>query len=141
MAKKAVLRSKDENRSNNLIVYAISSAETDLSICQKINLNLNIRLQLDADYEIPIKNQTHSFRRYHYEDEELIEKYDLFVNRSDNQFLFPEIKKVDFVLIIHTEAHPGLIESAIQGLKGDLVISAIYKVDPASLRSLKRLPF
>jgi hypothetical protein len=135
--KKSILKYTEHN--DTVLIYAIASAESDLQICMKINQKLNINLTLGEDCEVLIKKESILFRRYHYESEEIIEKYQLFVNRMHGHFLFPELKKVDFLLIITTEASPASIESLLRELKERKEFTTFTKVSKDSLRSLNRI--
>lgn len=137
--KKTTLKQKKTHQTDKLLVYAISSAYSDLLICQKINQWLKINLSLDTDHKIIVKNMTISFRRYSFEFEEGIEKYFLYVNENQGHFLFPELKKVDFILIIYTETESQSIRDLLQELKREKEFTVLYRVPVSSVKSLSKI--
>jgi hypothetical protein len=138
--KKTILKEKKTSQFNKgLLIYAISSIETDLRLCMKINQWLNISLSLDEDIHIPSGKVSHSFRRYSFEYDEGIEKYFFILNRSDGKYLFPELKKVDYLLIIYSEGDTNLLESRIKDMKSEKEFTVLYPLSPDSLRSLDRI--
>jgi hypothetical protein len=137
--KKEVLKLADKNFQEDVLLYAISSSESDIRICQIINRILKINLALTESLEITKKNSVHHFRRYVFESEEEIEKFLLIVNRSEGNYLFPEIEKIDFILVIITESPKEPFDTDIQKLKLLPEIAAIYKVDQFTLKSFNKL--
>lgn len=137
--KKAILKDKRTDQFKNLLVYAISSVESDLRICMVLNQTLNINLTLSEDCEVISKKDKAYFRRYYHESDEGIERINLFINRNSNNFLIPELKKIDFLLAIQTEAPTSGLEIALQNLKKSPEITVISKIDPSSLRSISRI--
>ncbi|MBN1953210.1 MAG: IPExxxVDY family protein [Bacteroidales bacterium] len=137
--KKTVLKEKRLNQHDKVLVYAISSSETDLRICMKLNQWLGINLALDTDLELVVKGNTLSFRKYYFEFEEEIEKYLFLVNKNQGQYLFPELKQIDYLLLIHTETHSRSIVDKLNELKKEREFTVLYKVEPASLKSFSRI--
>ena len=138
--KKTILKEKKTSQFNKgLLIYAISSVETDLRLCLKINQWLNISLSLDEDIHVPSGKIVHNFRRYFYEYDEEIEKYFFIVNRSGGKYLFPELKKVDYLLIVFSEGDTRILESRIREMKNEKEFTVLYPVPPDSLRAIDRV--
>ncbi len=121
------------------LLFSIISSESDLQICMLINSCLHIKLALDEDIAVKRKSRIIPFRKYVYEDDELIEKYVLFSNFVEGEYLFPEIKKIDFLLLISTESVLTNIEDRVNRLKTFPEISGIFKIEPKSIRSLNKI--
>jgi hypothetical protein len=139
MVKRAVLKYSENEMGSNVILFAISSSQSDIHICQLINQSLGIRLALSEPAEILNKGISLQFIRYTFNSDQEIEKFHLIVNRNGGNYLFPELKKIDFFLVISTESPVEQIDSAIRVLKLNKGISAICKLDPALLKSFSKL--
>jgi hypothetical protein len=137
--KKEVLKFSENDLSSNVILYAISSSQSDIHLCQLINKSFGIALALSEPLEITKKNSTLHFTRYEFISDEEIDKFHLIINRSSGHYLFPELKKIDYFLIISSESPIEPIDSAIQELKSYTGISAVYKLEPAALKSFGKL--
>lgn len=139
LVKKETLKLASNDLRNDVLVYAISSSESDIRICQLINRVLGIDLTLAENLEIILKKDTQSFRRFIFESEEEIEKFILIVNRNGGNHLFSELKKIDFIFLVITDSPKEPIETGMQKLKTIPEISALYKVDQSGLKSFSRL--
>ncbi len=137
--KKVALKVSESSHVDNILLFAIASAESDLHICMLLNKALDINLSLAENLELKIKKKIVSFRRYTYEVEDGIEKYSLFLNRSGSDYLFSEIKKIDFILLISSEGPLIAIEQKIIELKSSSAFTAIYKLDQKALKSFEHI--
>ena len=104
-----------------------------------LNSVLGINLTLAEDCVISVHDQNIRFRKYSFEAEEVEEKIQLFVNKNNGYYLFNELKKIDYFLLIQTEANIAGLEKALQNLKNTPGISVLSKLDPGSLRSLSKI--
>jgi hypothetical protein len=138
---KSVLKVKHPIHDGGILLFAIASAESDLRICLTLNRTLGINLSLTDDLQVSIKNTLVSFRRYTDEGDEGIDKYNFFINRNGSVYLLPELKKIDYVLLIQSEGSLSVIEAKVLQLKSLQEFNAIYKVDLNSMKSLNRLIF
>ena len=123
----------------NRLLYSMVSSESDLQICMLINKCLEISLALDEDIVIKRKSRDIRFRKYMYENDELIEKYILFSNYAEGEYLFPELKKNDFLLLISTESVTANLEDRVSQLRTLPQISGIFKIEPSSIKSLRKI--
>lgn len=138
--KKETLKVADNDLQDDLLLYAISSSESDIRICQTINRILGINLALAESLSVSKGKKVFKYRRYIYESEEEIEKFLLLVNRNEGIFLFPELKKIDYIFIVITESPKAPIEDYMQRLKVLPEITALYKVDQLTLKSFNKIP-
>ncbi len=138
--KKETLKVADNDLQDDLLLYAISSSESDIRICQTINRILGINLALAESLSVSKGKKGFKYRRYIYESEEEIEKFLLLVNRNEGIFLFPELKKIDYIFIVITESPKAPIEDYMQRLKVLPEITALYKVDQLTLKSFNKIP-
>lgn len=137
--KKATLKLSSAEMEEDRMLFSIVSSETDLQICMLINSCLDIKLALGEDISVKRKSRIIPFRKYIFENDELIEKYVLISNFVEGEYLFPELKKIDFLLLITTESVMANIENRVYQLKTLPEISGIFKIKPESIRSLRKI--
>jgi hypothetical protein len=141
MVKKETLKLSRLDKDENVLLYTIVSAESDLQVCRILNNVFGIGLSLADDIIINNKAARVGFRKYFYENEEGIEKCLFFVNRNQNNYLMPELKKIDYIFIIVTESSPSDFALQVQQLKTHTGISAVFYMDPSLLKSFHRIQF
>jgi hypothetical protein len=139
MTKKETLRlSNDDN--GNVLLFTIVSSESDLHICMLINKAFQISMSLSDDLEIKYASGIIGFKKYQFEQEVEEERFTLLINHhSTGKYLFPEFKKIDFILIISSESNHVRFENQIKKLKESPGVSAIFRVDPSTIKSYKRI--
>jgi len=139
--RKSILKVEHTTHNDEILLFALVSAESDLRICLTLNRELGINLSLTDSLEVTIKKTIVSFRRYSYEGDEGIEKYNLFINRNGSSYLLPELQKIDYILMVQSEGSLSGIEKGVIQLKLLQEFTAIYKLDHNSLKSFDRLIF
>ncbi|MBN1596716.1 MAG: IPExxxVDY family protein [Bacteroidales bacterium] len=137
--KKSILKLSSETEHENRQMFSISTGEKDIRICWILNQVLKANLFLVDDIIVSIKQSDVVFRNYYFESDEGIDKYHLFVNRGNGAFLFPELKNVDYLLLIRSESVIPPTEDFIFQLKSFPEISAFLPVDIRKLKSFSRL--
>ena len=103
-----------------------------------LNDQLGIQLAMAEDAVVEQKKEVLHFRQYADLSHEEIEKLTLVVNRSGNHYFIPELKQVDYLLIIRTEGSLFAMKEAIQNLKGHKGIAMLTELDPDSIKSLRK---
>jgi hypothetical protein len=141
VVKKETLKLAHLRLDENVLIYTISSAESDIRVCGIINKIFNIGLSLTDDLVVTIKSSTVNFRRYQHESDEGIEKYMFLVNHSQGYYLLPELKKIDYIFLILTESLTLDINAPLEQLRINPGISAVFSLDPSSLKSFSRIKF
>jgi hypothetical protein len=139
--KKETLKLSRLDKDENVLLYTIVSAESDLQVCRILNTAFGIGLSLTDDLIIGNKSAVVGFKKYFFESEEGIEKYLFFVNRNQNSYLMPELKKIDYIFIIVTESLPSDFSVPVQQLKNHAGISAVFNIVPSSLKNFHRIQF
>lgn len=137
--KKTKLKISPSENDENKLLFSIITSESDLQLCMMINQLLGISLALAEDVVVKRKSRILIFRKYVYENEDLLEKYILFSNYSDGEYLFPELKKNDYLLLIITESVTFLIENRIKQLKDLPPISGIFRIEASNIKSLNKI--
>ncbi len=139
--KKQQLKVDDNNKQDNVHLYSIASSESDIRICYILNQILGIDLSLAEDIVIQNKNLVLNFRNYSFESDHGTEKYYLIINRSDGNFLFPELKKIDYIFVTFSETLISGMESSIQKIKSQAGISAIIPIESSKIKSFNKIKF
>lgn len=139
--KKKKLKVDEINLQDKAHLYSIASSESDIRICYILNQILGIDLSLAEDIVIQNKNLVLSFRNYFYESDHGTEKYYLIINRSDGNFLFPELKKIDYIFLTIADTMSSDIEASIQKIKSHAGISAFIPIESGRIKSFNRIKF
>lgn len=139
MVKKETLKIPENNHAGNVILFTIASSESDIRLCIIINKVFQINLSLADDLDVKGNNEV-LFKKYFYEDDIEDEKFILLPNlHPSGIYLFPELKNIDYIFIISSESKRNKFEAQIKNLKGTPGISAVFKLDPSSLKSFKKI--
>jgi hypothetical protein len=139
--KKETLKLSALDKNDNVLLYSIVSADSELQVCRVVNTVFEIRLSLADDIVISGKASKLSFRKYYFENEDASEKFMLICNRNQNNYLIPELKKIDYLFLIISETSaPGFHES-INQLKTYPEISAVFNLDAASIKSFQKIQY
>jgi hypothetical protein len=139
--KKQKLKVDYSDIQENIKLYSIASTESDIRICYILNQILGINLSLAEDMMIQNKNTVLSFRNYYYESEDGSEKYYLILNKADSNFLFSELKKVDYIFVTMAESEISDINTSIQNIKNQPEILALIPIDPGKIKSFNKIKF
>jgi hypothetical protein len=124
-------------------LIAITAPLKDYRFCFKVNKELNrefyrideLQLVFNADEE------AFYFSRYYYLDNETENEYFLLANKGSEGLLVPEMKTVDYFLLIRNFIDKEDLQSVISGLNriGEVLVAA--EVDPKKLKSKENLVF
>jgi hypothetical protein len=139
--KKETLKIERLDKDENVLLFSIVSAESELQVCRLINSVFGISLSLTDDIIVPNKTNSTGFKKYYFENEEGTEKFLLIINRIHNNHLLPELKKIDYIFLIVSESSLGDFTSKIQQLKTSAGISAVFYNDPSTIKSFNRIQF
>jgi len=139
--KKKQLKVDNSVIQDKINLYSVSSSESDIRICYVLNRILGINLSLADNIIIQNKGAIQNFRNFFYESEHGTEKYYFILNRNGGNYLFPELKKIDFVFLILSDTDiPGL-GSIIQSIKNQPEITALIPVDSSKIKSISKIRF
>jgi hypothetical protein len=119
----------------------ISSAENDYRLCWLLNQVLGINLVKTANLEIFHKrlDGQQAFSQFEYFDEETLLQYRLISNRSINGYLLEEMTNLDYILQITGDMENSWMEKLIKKLNSTEGIILAFPIDPARLKSSKKL--
>ena len=119
----------------------ISSAENDYKLSWSLNQSLGISLIRLNNLEIYHKRlvDKQAFSQFEYIDEETLLQYRLISNRSVNGYLLEEMTNLDYLLQISGDINDGWMEDLIAKMNSIDGIILAFPLDPATLKSRKKL--
>ena len=152
----------------DFVLIGISSHEKDYRLCWTLNNKLNIDLVKKESLEIKGKKQTTPsyFSFFMFDNPDAFMEYSVIANfseskslaltettlfategksktssQSENEFLIPEHKQMNYLFVIRGELENEEVNEIIQEIKNiDIVLTAI-RIDPKSLKSKQNLIF
>jgi Cft2 family RNA processing exonuclease len=152
----------------DFVLIGISSHEKDYRFCWALNNKLKLELSKKESLEIKGKKQVTPsyFSFFTFDDKDQYTEYSVIANfseskslataedtlfgkadvskhndQSENEFLIPEHKKMNYFFVINGERDDEEVEALIQQIKEiDIVLTAI-RIDPKTLRSKQNLIF
>ena len=128
-----------ENETYSFEVIGISSHENDYRVCWAINTELNYSLKKTDDHSIfDVKNNLkNNFSLFDYFDEESLMTFYLVSNRNENGYLIPELKNIDYFMLLMGETEPLFLNNFVARLKKINIVSTAAVIDINSLKSKK----
>lgn len=111
-------------------------------LCHKINKQLNISFCRINELSLQLKEDNSlSFSRYLYKTPETETEYYLLANKGTEGFLIPEMKRVDYFIIIKNYIDPEDLDSFIEGINKLPEVVVAVEVNPEKLKSKENLIF
>ncbi len=127
----------------NFVLIAITVPLKDYRFCYALNKQLNIRF--DRIDELSLKNYPNEelvyFTRYFCNVAESETDYYLLANKGTEGFLIPEMKKVDFFILIRNYIDDDSLEYLISRINKIPEVLVATEVDPKKLKSKENLIF
>jgi hypothetical protein len=149
----------------DFVLIGISSHEKDYRFCWALNNKLKLELSKKDSLEIKGKKQTTPsyFSFFTFNDEDQYKDYSVLANfseskslvttentlfgtpeksrQSENEFLIPEHRQMNYFFVIHGEMENEQVEEIVQKIKEiDIVLTAM-RIDPKTLKSKQNLIF
>jgi hypothetical protein len=147
------------------VLIGISSHEKDYRFCWSLNNKLKLELSKKESLEIKGKRQkTPSyFSFFTFEDQDQYKEYSVLANfseskslvltentlfgtpeksrQSENEFLIPEHKQMNYFLIVHGEMTDFEVDQLIKDIKDIDIVKTAIRIDPKTLKSKQNLIF
>jgi hypothetical protein len=138
--KKKTVKLRIESQPHYNIV-GISSHENDYRLVWSMNEQLKMQFIRTTNLTVydPKVEADLEFSRYIFNDEERYLKYEMLSNRCDNGFLFPEIKNVDYLLLITGELSHTAFEGLIKKTRKIDIVSTAFAIQAVKLKNLSKL--
>ena len=139
MSKKIYLDVRSEPAVFTLL--GISCHVKDYRISFLLNKHLGYDFQKMEDLNITLasKKNPAEFSLYYYHDEDYFNKYYLLANRSQDLVMAPEIKQVDFLLLIEGEFRKALKDRLIKSIREIPNVLTAYEVKFAEIKNHETL--
>ena len=130
-----------DKESYNFGLIGISTPENDYRICWILNNSFEYKLVRLENLEIYHKKleDSQAFPQFSYYDEETLLLYRLISNRCENGYLLEEMVNIDYLIQISGEYDKNFIEKQIRNLNKMEEITIAFQIDPATLKSRKKL--
>ncbi len=124
------------------LLIGITSQLKDYRLCFLINKFTEFDFRKDDDLAISFKNLPKKlFSRYVYMPETLECEFIFLGNKGSDGFLIPEMKEVDYFIMIKYFIDEEDLDLFLTQLKNIDEIQAVVEIDPAKLRSKENLIF
>lgn len=139
MSKKIFLDIRPEPAIFSLI--GVSCHMKDYRISFLLNKYLGFDLLKMEDLKITFNNKQDpaEFSFYYYYDEDYFNTYYLMSNRSQEVVLAPEIKQVDFLLIVEGEFKKSQMDRLIKSIRNIPNVLAAYEVKFSEIKNFETL--
>jgi hypothetical protein len=127
----------------DFVLIALTVPLKDYRLCFQINKHLNIQFQRIEELVLSSTSETNTqyFSRYYYNSFNPESEYFLVANKGNEGFLIPEMKTVDFFIIIKNFIDEEDLEKLIGGLHRLPEVQVAAEVDPKKLKSKENLIF
>ncbi len=127
----------------DFVLVAITAQLKDYMFCYKINKQLGTDFSKITDLEMLFSNDEELiyFSRYFYLTPESETEYYIIANKGTEGFLVPEMRKVDFFLLIRNYIDNEDLRHIINGLNKIPEVLVAAEVDPKKLKSKENLIF
>jgi len=127
----------------DFVLVAITTQLKDYMFCFKINkqLGTNFSKVTDLELQFNIDEGPFYFSRYFYLMHETEAELYILANKGTEGFLVPEMKKVDFFLLVQNYIDEDDLKVLIGGLNRIPEVLVAAEVDPKKLKSKENLIF
>lgn len=127
----------------DFILIAITAPLKDYHFCFKVNKELNREFYRIDELKLAFNGgeEPFYFSRYYYLDLQTDNEYYILANKGSEGFLIPEMKTVDYFLLIYNFIDEDDIQSVISGLNRINEVLVAAEVDPKKLKSKENLVF
>jgi RIO-like serine/threonine protein kinase len=125
----------------DFVLIAITASLKDYILCHKINSSMPLNFVKVSDHEVyfNVDEEPLSFTKFQYLNEHTENEYFILNNRNSEGFLIPEMKKVDFFMVIHQFIDNEDLNNILIGLNKLSDIQVAAQIDPLKLKSRENL--
>lgn len=119
----------------DFVLLAVISSLKDYRLCFELNKKLKLKFIRQPDLELKdAKHNRSEFTFFRCRNSKSREELILILNKGTNGILIPEMKNVDYFMLIKN--HPlSVVEKLVTGLNEVENIGGVYELDPTSLKS------
>jgi len=122
------------------IVGIITSLQ-DYKVCHFLNESLKMQMKRIQDREIihPKRDTCQYFKQYYFKDELNKLEYYLISNKNQGERCLPEMKIVDYLLLINGNAKQELVEEMMGQIKSLSGIASVLRIRPEQINSIENI--
>ncbi len=134
MIKKIKFDIKDET---DLLVIGITTALKDYKLAFHINKSLNINLKKTKDFCFSTnskENNYYSLYQYNNTNDPLY--INLLENRNPNGVILPNLKQVDFFMMVRNNIPDETLQNLVRSVKGIKNVIVVFMIKPAADKML-----
>lgn len=135
MTQKKYVLKIDKDEKLDMILIGICSGMKAYRLCYYLNEKLELNFERQEDYELILgrNNSSAGFVRYLYlSDDE--QAFNLFSNRSNEQYLIPELKNIDYLLTISPASYVD-VPFFMDHIKKIEMVQSVFDIDISKLKS------
>jgi hypothetical protein len=123
------------SQKNESALIGIVSSEPDYKLTLLINRKLKLKLKNESPLAIEVESGPEvSFSRFTDTSSTPDLVFTLISNRSGKNYLLRKIRNIDYIFTIHNPDNEATIKKISADLKETEGITAIFNIDPASLK-------
>jgi RIO-like serine/threonine protein kinase len=125
----------------DFVLIAITASLKDYVFCHKVNTSLDLNFEKIDDHEVyfNIDEAPRAFSKFYFNTEQGDNEFYIVNNRNSEGFLVPEMKKVDYFMIIHSYIDKEDLNYILTGLNKLSDIQVAAQIDPVKLKSKENL--
>ncbi len=139
MSKKIFLDIRSEPAIFTLIGISCHMKDYRLSYQLNKDLGLNFLRMEDLKIALTHKKDPAEFSLYYYPDEDYFNTYYLLANRSQEFVLAPEIKQIDFLMIVEGEFRKAQKDGLIRCIRNIPNVLTAYEIKFAEIKNFEML--
>ena len=123
------------SKDKEFFLFGLVSSEPDYKLSQIINKKFRISLKNTSPVKITDNAGSElSFSRFSHTNDSTGIAFNLFSNRSENNFLLKKLKNVDYILQLHDPENENNIDSITAGLRETESVNAVFTIDLNTFR-------
>lgn len=139
MARKILRDNHSETEYYTLIGISCHLKDYRLSYLLNKKLDFVFSKQQDLFITLKEKKEPANFSFYYYKDEDQVNSYWLIANRSEEYVLLPEIKQLDFLLVVEGEFKKSRKDQLLKAAGSIQNILTVYEINLLSIRNFENL--
>jgi hypothetical protein len=131
----------NEKKDLDFALIGIASTENDYRLSWTLNKTFGLQLSRKENLEVFHKalDGKQEFSQFHYYDDNSLILYRLVSNRSEKGYLLEEMINVDYILQVSGDMDSEITDQLLGKLKALECVTLAFKIDPAGLKSVRKL--
>ena len=120
----------------NFLLLGVFCSYRDYKLCTELNKKLDLRFERIEDLELKLekKGSTGLFAIFHFMNQDE-EHYFLISNKGSNGLFVPELKQVDYFIMIKEFSRDTKQEELSKQISDIKIVSSVMEIEPGKLKS------